>query len=285
MIPTFELHRAADVHEAVSLLSSLEDAACYAGGTELLQVMKMGFATPGHLVDLKPITELGGIEQTDAGLRIGATVTHREIERSPLIAEQLPALVALEHQVANIRIRNVGTLGGNLCFAEPHSDPAALLVACNATVTLAGTKGSRRTIPLEEFLLDAFTTDREEAEVMTGVTIPLADSRALAYRRYAMTERPTVSVAVQARIEDDRLWSPRIVVGAVGPTPTVCRASGNLDGLTVDEARSAAGDVASACSAEVEPLDIVEVGEAYLRDLVAVHVRRTLADLVEGRPT
>lgn len=285
MIPAFELHRAADVEEAISLLSSLEDAACYAGGTELLQVMKMGFATPGHLVDLKPITELGGIQRTDSGIRIGATVTHREIERSPLIAEQLPAFVALEHQVANVRIRNVGTLGGNLCFAEPHSDPAALLVACNATVTLARAEGARRTIRLEEFLLDAFTTDREETEIMTAVTIPLVDRRALAYRRYAMTERPTVSAAFQVTIEDDRLSSPRIVVGAVGPTPKFCRASGILDGLTVDEARAAAGDVASACSSEVEPMDIVEIGDAYLRNLVAIHVGRTIADLVERRPT
>ena len=283
MIPAFELHRAADVEEAVSLLSSFEDAACYAGGTELLQVMKMGFASPGHLVDLKPIAELGGIERTEDGLRIGATVTHREIERSPLVAEQLATLVALEHQVANIRIRNVGTVGGNLCFAEPHSDPAALLVACDATVTLAGTAGSR-TIALEEFLLDAFVTAREDGEILTDVTIPALEGRALAYRRYALTERPTASIAVQASIEGDRLSSPRIVVGAVGATPLVCRSSATLDSLTIGEMRAAGGDVASDCSAEVEPMD-VEIGDAYLRNLVAVLVRRALADLVDGRPT
>ena len=282
MIPAFELHRAADVEEAVSLLSSLEDAACYAGGTELLQVMKMGFATPGHLVDLKPIAELGGIAVTADGLRIGATVTHREIERSPLIAEELPALVALEHQVANIRIRNVGTLGGNLCFAEPHSDPAALLVACAATVTFAGTAG-RRTIALEDFLLDAFVTDRDEGEILTDVTIPPLDGRALAYRRFALTERPTVSIAVQACIKGGRFLAPRIVVGAVGATPLVCQAAAALDGLPIGDVQAAGGDVASACSGEVDPMD-VEVGDAYLRNLVAVLVRRALADLVDGRP-
>jgi CO/xanthine dehydrogenase FAD-binding subunit len=99
-----------------------------------------------------------------------------------------------------------------------------------------------------------------------------------------MTERPTVSAAFQVTIEDDRLSSPRIVVGAVGPTPTVCRASGILDDLTMDEAREAAGDVASACSREVEPMDI-EIGDAYLRNLVAVHVARTIADVVERRET
>lgn len=283
MIPQFELHRAADVEEAIALLSTFEDAACYAGGTELLQVMKMGFAAPGHLIDLKPIAELGGITSTGGALHIGATVTHREIERSPLVAEQLPTLVALEHHVANVRIRNVGTLGGNLCFAEPHSDPAALLVACDATVTLVGAAGSR-TIPVEEFLQDAFVTAREDGEILTGVTIPALEGRALAYHRYALTERPTVSIAVQASIEGDRLSSPRIVVGAVGATPLVCRSSAALEGLTIGEVRTASGDVASECSAEVEPMD-VEIGDAYLRNLVTVLVRRALADLVDGRLT
>jgi carbon-monoxide dehydrogenase medium subunit len=283
MIPPFELHRAADVEEAVALLATFEDAACYAGGTELLQVMKMGFAAPAHLVDLKPIAELGGIGVTDDGLRIGATVTHREIERSSLVAEHLPALVTLEHQVANIRIRNVGTLGGNLCFAEPHSDPAALLVACEATVTLAGAAGSR-TVGLEDFLLDAFVTDRDEGEIMTSITIPSVEGRALAYRRYALTERPTVSVAAQASIEGDRLMAPRIVVGAVGATPLVCRAAAALDGLPIGDVEAAGADVAAACSGEVDPID-VDVGDAYLRNLVAVLVRRALADLVDRRQT
>ena len=283
MIPRFELHRAADVQEAIALLTTYEDAACYAGGTELLQVMKMGFAAPAHLIDLKPITELGGITSTDGELRIGATVTHREIEHSPLVAEQLPTLVALEHQVANIRIRNVGTLGGNLCFAEPHSDPAALLVACDATVTLVGSGGSR-TITVEELLVDAFVTAREDDEILTGVTIPAVEGRALAYRRFALTERPTVSIAVHASIEDGRLSSPRIVVGAVGATPLVCQSSTTLDGLTIGEAQAAGDDVASDCAAEVEPMDF-EIGDTYLRNLVTVLVRRALADLLDGRPS
>jgi CO/xanthine dehydrogenase FAD-binding subunit len=106
----------------------------------------------------------------------------------------------------------------------------------------------------------------------------------LAYRRYALTERPTVSIAVHASVDGDRLVAPRMVVGAVGATPLVCRGAAALDGLAIGDVQAAAGDVASACSAEVDPMD-VEVGDAYLRNLVAVLVRRALADLVDGVPT
>ena len=95
------------------------DCAWYAGGTELLQVMKMGFARFGTLIDLKRIPELGGIAETaGGGLRIGAAVTHREVERSPLVARRLPGLVRLEHEGANVRVRSTGTLGAAAACAR-----------------------------------------------------------------------------------------------------------------------------------------------------------------------
>lgn len=285
MIPRFELHRPSDLREALALLGELEDVACYAGGTELVQVMKMGFAQVRHLVDLKRIAELGGIDELpDGTLRIGATVTHREIEGSSAVGRRLPVLAELERQIANVRIRNVGTLGGNLCFAEPHSDPAALLLACEATVTLAGPDGGRRSMGLGDFLLDALTTAREEGEIMTGVTVPpLPADGHLAYRRLALTERPTVSVACRLRVTDDgRIEEPRIVVGSVGPRPVVCLASEQLSGLSVDAVAGATEEIAQACAAEVEPLDDLDLAPAYLRNLVAVSVGRALADSIGG---
>lgn len=285
MIPRFELHRPSDLGEALALLNDLEDVACYAGGTELVQVMKMGFAHVRHLVDLKGITELGGIDELpDGTLRIGATVTHREIEGSSVVGSRLPVLAELERQIANVRIRNVGTLGGNLCFAEPHSDPAALLLACEATITLAGPDGGRRKMSLDEFLVDALTTAREEGELMTEVTVPPlpADGR-LAYRRLALTERPTVSVACRLRVTGDgRIEEPRIVVGSVGPRPVVCGASEQLSGVNADAVAGATDEIARACAAEVESLDDLDLPPAYLRNLVAVSVRGALADTMKG---
>jgi xanthine dehydrogenase YagS FAD-binding subunit len=116
MIPRFSLARPRTLEEAWEALAAAGgDGAYYAGGTELLQVMKMGLAQFGTLIDLKGIEELHGIAGTEDGsLRIGGAATHREIERSPIVRERLPALARLEQHVANVRVRNQGTLGGNV---------------------------------------------------------------------------------------------------------------------------------------------------------------------------
>src|SRR4051794_7829134 len=126
MLESFEIHRPQSVSEASKLMAQLGDAAAvYAGGTELLVVMKEGLTHFSHLVDIKAIPGLREIDY-DAERReltIGALATHRQIERSELVSERLPVLAALEAAVANVRVRSAGTIGGNLCFAEPHSDP------------------------------------------------------------------------------------------------------------------------------------------------------------------
>ena len=121
------------------------DAAYYAGGTELLQVMKMGFAQFGTLIDLKGLRGAQG--HRGAGGRLAA---HRRAASrtarssgSPVVGRQLPGMVRLERHVANVRVRNAGTIGGNLAFAEPHSDPATFLLACDARVELTGAGGTR----------------------------------------------------------------------------------------------------------------------------------------------
>src|SRR5207253_10103403 len=116
-----------------------------------------GFAAYGHLVDIKPIEALGGIRAENGALVVGATATHREIERSPLVLERLPSLAAMARGVANIRVRSVGTLGGNLCFSDPHSDPATFLLALDAEVEYGAAPEARR-VPLSEFLVGPYET-------------------------------------------------------------------------------------------------------------------------------
>src|SRR5687768_16822150 len=139
MLRPFAIHQPATVAEAASLMREFgDDAAFYAGGTELLIVLKEHLAAVDHLIDLKRIPGLNEISIGDDGttLVIGALATHRAIERDPLVRKYLPALAALEANVANVRVRAAGTLGGNLCFADPHSDPVTLLSALGATFTL-----------------------------------------------------------------------------------------------------------------------------------------------------
>jgi aerobic carbon-monoxide dehydrogenase medium subunit len=174
MIPRFALARPRTIDDAFAAFAKAGGEGAYiAGGTELLQVMKMGFAQFRALIDLKGIAELHGIARTADGLRIGATTTHREIERSAEVGAAMPALVEMERGVANVRVRSTGTIGGNLAFAEPHSDPATLLLACGATVELAG-PGGRRTLSVADFILGPLFTARDPEEIVTAVNIPAA---------------------------------------------------------------------------------------------------------------
>src|SRR4029077_1999458 len=124
-----------------------DDAVVYCGGTELLLVLKLGLAAYPNLLDLKGIPELRVFEERDGTLRIGAAVTHRELESSPLVHRLVPALAEMERRVANVRVRSVGTLGGNLCFSDPHSDPATLLLALDAEAPFDGGRAAFARLP------------------------------------------------------------------------------------------------------------------------------------------
>ena len=173
MLGVFEIHEPQTVEEASSLLEEHGfDATVYAGGTELLLLMKEGLVHYPRLVNVKTIPGLDDISMADGQLSIGALATHYQIERSAVIIEYAPLLAEVETTVANIRVRAAGTIGGNLCFAEPHSDPATLLMAWGAMVELTSAKG-RRELPIEEFLLGLFATARQDEELLTSIRMPL----------------------------------------------------------------------------------------------------------------
>jgi carbon-monoxide dehydrogenase medium subunit len=221
MIPRFAFTRPTTLADAFAAFSAAEgDGAFIAGGTELLQVMKMGFAQFGTLVDLKGIPDLHGIARTaDGGLRIGAATTHRQIERSPIVAEAFPGLVELERGVANVRVRSTGTIGGNLAFAEPHSDPATLLLAAGAAVELAGPSGTR-TLSIGDFLLGPLFTAREPDEILVAITIPPAgEGEGRAYGKLAFFERPAASVAVRLSVRDGAIADATVAVGSISEVP------------------------------------------------------------------
>jgi carbon-monoxide dehydrogenase medium subunit len=219
----FEVHPARSVAEAGELLTELgPGAAVYSGGTELLLLMKLGFAAFDHLVDIKPIEELGQLEADADVLRIGGTVTHRRVERSAAVAERWPDLVEMERVVANVRVRNVGSLGGNLAFADPHSDPATFLLAAGASVSL-GRGAERRSLPLSDFVLGPYETALEPGELLCAVEVPApAPSSAMAHLRFAFHERPAATVSAQVTVAPDRKISEaRVAVGSVGAVPVV----------------------------------------------------------------
>lgn len=151
-LPPFRIHRPRSVQEASRLLDELgDDAAAYCGGTELLLAMKLGLADYSDLVDLKRVDGLRGIAAQDGSLRIGASATHYELESSSVLRAWCPAMTIMSSQVANLRVRSVGTLGGNLCFADPHSDPATFLIAVGASM-LCQKESEARRIPAAKFV-------------------------------------------------------------------------------------------------------------------------------------
>jgi carbon-monoxide dehydrogenase medium subunit len=237
MLPSdFELHRPATVADAAALRAELGDsAALYAGGTELLLAMKLGVLDYEHLIDVKRIGELHGVERRNGELWIGAAVTHRELETDAEVARALPALAALEREVANVRVRAAGTLAGNLAFAEPHADPPALLTALGARLQLV-CDGGIREVEVEDFVLGAYETALHDDELLSAVLVPLpGDGVRATYRKIAMLERPTVGVAVVAEIAAGTfLGPPAVVVGAVDERPLRVDAAA-LAGASVDD--------------------------------------------------
>jgi carbon-monoxide dehydrogenase medium subunit len=277
MLGVFEIHEPNTVEEASSLLAQHGfDATVYAGGTELLVVMKEGLAHFPHLVNIKTIPDLDNVSVDQGFLRIGPLATHWQLERSSLIREQAPLLAEVESMVANIRVRAAGTIGGNLCFAEPHSDPATLLMAWGATLELSSTNG-KRDIPIEEFLLGLFETARQEDEILTGISLPLLpDGMAGGFQKFTSHERPTASVAALLQIIDGAIEDARIAIGSVGPVPMrVLAGEDILRGEIPDEA--VFGAAAEQASLAADPVDDIYGSAEYKRNLVRVLTIRALS--------
>jgi len=273
----FDLHRAASVEEARELLVRYgEDAAVICGGTELLLLLKLGFAAYGHLVDIKGIESLGGVHVDDGALVIGSTVTHREIERSPLVLERLPALAAMARRVANIRVRSVGTLGGNLCFSDPHSDPATFLLALDAEAAYDG-----RRVPLADFLVGPYETALEHGQLLGAIHVPIPPpGTGVAHRKLAFHERPAATVACAVRIADGVVEQARIAVGSVGARAVRAVESEDvLRGAAPDD-RAALAGAAHLAAGAAEPVDDANGSADYKANLVRVLVDRCFREAV-----
>ena len=277
MLPKrFTLHRPGRIADAIELLSKFaDDASPYAGGTELLIAMKARVLSYQHIVDLKGIDELRGVSVLpDGTLSIGALSTHHELAGNAVILQHLPAYAALSANVANIRVRVAGTLGGNLCFAEPHADPPALLCALGAELVLAGPAGERR-MPLSEFILGELSTARADDEVLVRIEVPPLPPHSLAaYRAFGHLERPAVGVAVVAR-PLKRGYDWRIRVGSICGRPTaLAPVEQAMHGLGAREALAVLDEGAAQAAACVEADDDLRGSAEYKRHLVGVLARR-----------
>jgi aerobic carbon-monoxide dehydrogenase medium subunit len=274
----FSIHQAKTPAEASELLAEFgEKGRLYAGGTELLLAMKHDLLRYEHLVDVKTIPALDHIEVKNGALMIGTAATHRAIERSPIVRQNLPVLAAMEANVANVRVRSSGTLGGNLCFAEPHSDPAALLLALGAKAHVQGKAGAR-SIAMDKFITGAYETALAPDEIMTGVEVPVpAKSQRAAYLKFQLKERPTLGLALILDLDGDNIKKATAVVGSVSVVPTQSdKVNALLTGPRA-QVEKQLSDAAEALAVAADPVDDLEGSADYKRHLIGVFLKRAFS--------
>jgi aerobic carbon-monoxide dehydrogenase medium subunit len=283
-LPPFELHRPDSVEEASRLLEELgDDAVVLSGGTELLLLMKLGFADYRHVVDVKRIADLRRLEASSDLLEVGAAVTHREVERAAVVRERWPALASMERHVGNLRVRVMGTVGGNLCFADPHSDPATFLLATGGSLLCRRGNGPARELSVEDFVKGPYQTALETGELVTTVRVPRPGaSVGIAHDKMSLHERPAVTVTCVAQVEDGLVTSTRVAVGSVGNRPQrALDAEASLVGGPADEMGARLGDAAEAAAEAAQPVEDANGSVEYKRQLVRVLVARCAAGAVE----
>jgi aerobic carbon-monoxide dehydrogenase medium subunit len=281
---TYDYHEPESVAEALELLARHgEDAHLVAGATAFTLLWRQGLLRPGHVIGLRRIASLGGITRSGGGLAIGATVTHRAIERSDDVDGYCPALTRTFASVATVRVRNQATLGGNLAHADPAQDPPPMLIALGAEVVAMSATGER-TIPLDDLFVDVFTTSLRADEILTSVRFPaLAPGTRATYLKFlprTADDYATVSVAAALRLAGDgTVADVRVALGACGPTPVRARSvEAALKGLRPDATRIA--DAAGRVDADIAPFDDVRGSSAYKRDMARVWTERALSELV-----
>src|SRR6266436_3058332 len=273
----FEIHQPGSaLEESQMLVHYGEDAGIYAGGTQLLLAMKHQALNYRRLIDLKVVPGLDSIEVRDGSLEIGATSTHRSIERSALVREHQPALAEMESQVANVRVRATGTLGGNLCFAEPHSDPATLLLVLGGAVRVESAAGACE-IPVSELIAGAYSSSLAPGEILTKITVPCAKPNHRAgYMKFQVHERPTLGLGLWLETPDGgrTFISARVAVGCVCPFPTRGLDAEKLLTGSRGEVEKRLPEAADAMANAADLVDDHEGSAEYKRHLIHVFLRR-----------
>ena len=282
MLRPLRVSQPTSVSEASVELARLgEDAKVYAGGTELILLLGQGLVQYAHLVDVKRVPELGELAWDGNAMHIGGAVTHRRLERSADIAAHLPLLHQATELVANVRVRNVGTLGGNLCFGDPHSDPAPVLLVHDTTVKI-GRHNGVRTIGIEKFFMGMYETALQPDELLVELEVaPLPQGMGGAYLRTARLERPSLGMAVAAAQRDGRLANARLAVSCVGPVPMrLQELESRIEGATLAEAQQIVRQAQRHYEEVLQPVDDLHGSVVYKTYLTGVLLGRALAQAV-----
>jgi aerobic carbon-monoxide dehydrogenase medium subunit len=273
----FHYHRAGSLREAATMLSQLGDEAkLLAGGQSLIPLMKLRFANPSHLVDLNFVPATSYINEQNGAVRFGALTRHSEIENSS-IGVRFPILHDCAAGIADVQIRNRGTIGGSLAEADPSGDWAAVLLTQKTEIRCLSPRGER-TVPLTEFITDAYTTVLEHDELVREISVqaPAKGSGGayLAFKRSAPVY-PTASAAVQITMEGDICKDAHLVLGCVGLVPVRATAAADaLRGRKIDDKSIATA--MDAVREATDPQADMRGSAEYKRALAAALVKRAI---------
>jgi carbon-monoxide dehydrogenase medium subunit len=257
LLSRVEYARPGTVAEALELLGSNENARPLAGGQTLINVMKMRAAAPDVLVDLGDLEELRAIGRgADGSLEVGATATYADVIASPEVGEARPILAEVCSQIADVQVRNRGTVGGNVCSSDPTNHLPPLLVALRATFTVVGKDGPRL-VPAEEFFLGVFFTAVSEGELLTKIAIPPKQGRD-GFASVTIGKEGTCIVNAAASVNGET----RVAIGCVSATPVLVQGS----------------DPETVRAAVTDPPDDVHASADYRRHLAAVLAGRAVRD-------
>ena len=259
------------------MLADHDDCKIVCGGQSLLIPMRQGLLVVENLIDIKGLNELSYIKyDAKEGLKLGATTTHRMIEKSDVIKKHYPVLAEMEERLASTQTRNWGTIGGNLAHGDAAGDPAPVLTTLGAQVKVASAKGERL-IPLETFYTDIFETAMEHEEMIVEIQVPPMPAKTgAAYTKFNLLQNDMGVVGVAAAMTSDgngTCKDARIVLGNAGVTPIRAKnAEKVLVGKKITDALFA--EAGEAAAAEADPVSDIHASEEFRRHLVKVLTKR-----------
>jgi carbon-monoxide dehydrogenase medium subunit len=280
-IRSFDLLQPRSLQEAVELLQKHGDESRpIAGGTTLVILMKQRALHYKYLVDLQTIPGLSQIAHESDGVRIGALVTHRMVETSPVIRQAFPALAEAFSHIGNVRVRQTASVGGNLAHADYRLDPPPALLVLNAELNVFGPQGSR-VIPLQNFFQGMYETALMPGEILVGVKVPFtpADSRAvyLRYSALSANDWPCLGVAGFLSKVNGRCKELRIALGGMAATPV------SLDGLEFANDQPldqpVIDKVIECVERQIAPFSDLRGSEWYKRRMARLFVKKTIERL------
>jgi aerobic carbon-monoxide dehydrogenase medium subunit len=280
----FDYYVPASLAEAMTILAENEEAKVLAGGQSLLPLMKLRLASPSAVVDISRLAGLSYVRDEGDHLAIGALTTHDVLEHDVLVRERFPLVSDAVARIGDQQVRNLGTIGGSACHADPAADLPVVLLAADAQFVIEG-RGGRRTVPASDFFVDLFTTAVGRDEILTEVHLPyLPPGSASAYMKHSLRDSDfaIASVGVVLALEGkNSCREAKIALGAAGPTPLRAKSAEEfLKGRALDEPEIE--DASERAAAASDPPSDVHGNRQYRLRMIKVLTGRCLR-LAAGR--